>query len=274
MEKFTSGDLGDSSLTLRDLELIRKSFVHILEGYFHTRIEYPKLARASAGRDMKTAGASPRRPRPRTPWKSPPRACRAPRGTYPAGGRSARRVLRDAGLFRVAGEHPPLRRRADHGSQPALPRAARHQRTFCRFPEEEGRKGDPVAGDIAISLDALGRNAARFEVSENEEMKRLLVHGLLHLAGMDHGTGPRRGHARPAGKASGFTRVGTRLRGETHVKMNARSLAIAALLAFLLCGRAAPVFARTPAARTSTVPPRRAARTSPSRWRSTRKPSP
>jgi probable rRNA maturation factor len=26
-------------------------------------------------------------------------------------------------------------------------------------------------------------------VSENEEMKRLLVHGLLHLAGMDHGRG-------------------------------------------------------------------------------------
>ena len=57
------------------------------------------------------------------------------------------------------------------------------------FPEEEGRKGDPVAGDIAISLDALRRNAAQFEVLPNEEMKRLLVHGLLHLAGMNHGTG-------------------------------------------------------------------------------------
>jgi putative nucleotidyltransferase with HDIG domain len=44
MEKFTSGELGDSSLTLRDLELIRKSFVHILEGYFHTRIEYPRMS--------------------------------------------------------------------------------------------------------------------------------------------------------------------------------------------------------------------------------------
>jgi hypothetical protein len=43
MEKFSSGELGDSNLTLRDLELIRKSFVHILEGYFHTRIEYPKI---------------------------------------------------------------------------------------------------------------------------------------------------------------------------------------------------------------------------------------
>lgn len=44
MGKFTSGELGDSLLTLRDLELIRKSFVQILEGYFHTRIEYPRLA--------------------------------------------------------------------------------------------------------------------------------------------------------------------------------------------------------------------------------------
>jgi len=49
MEKFDSGDLNDSNLTLRDLELIRKSFVHILEGTYHTRIEYPKLARSSAG---------------------------------------------------------------------------------------------------------------------------------------------------------------------------------------------------------------------------------
>ncbi|HEY9593996.1 MAG TPA: HDIG domain-containing protein, partial [Spirochaetia bacterium] len=50
MEKLTSGELGDSNLTLRDLELIRRSFVHILEGYFHTRIEYPKIARARGGK--------------------------------------------------------------------------------------------------------------------------------------------------------------------------------------------------------------------------------
>lgn len=57
------------------------------------------------------------------------------------------------------------------------------------FPGEEGRKEGPVTGDIAISLPALRRNAAAYQVSENEEMKRLLVHGLLHLAGMDHGKG-------------------------------------------------------------------------------------
>ncbi len=43
MEKFTSGELNESNLTLRDLDVIKKSFVQILAGYFHTRIEYPKI---------------------------------------------------------------------------------------------------------------------------------------------------------------------------------------------------------------------------------------
>jgi putative nucleotidyltransferase with HDIG domain len=47
-DKLDSDELGDSALTLRDLEVIRKSFVRILEGYFHTRIEYPKLKRRKA----------------------------------------------------------------------------------------------------------------------------------------------------------------------------------------------------------------------------------
>jgi membrane-associated HD superfamily phosphohydrolase len=35
------GQLDDSDLTLRELELIRQSFVDTLKGLFHTRIEYP-----------------------------------------------------------------------------------------------------------------------------------------------------------------------------------------------------------------------------------------
>jgi putative nucleotidyltransferase with HDIG domain len=46
MEKLSSGELGDSNLTFREIEAIRKSFLHILEGYFHTRIEYPRLSRS------------------------------------------------------------------------------------------------------------------------------------------------------------------------------------------------------------------------------------
>ena len=42
------------------------------------------------------------------------------------------------------------------------------------------------AGDIIISVETLPKNAAYFEVDENSELKRLLVHGLLHVNGMDH----------------------------------------------------------------------------------------
>jgi probable rRNA maturation factor len=43
-----------------------------------------------------------------------------------------------------------------------------------------------LAGDIVISLDALEENASFFKVSVNEELRRLLVHGILHLTGYDH----------------------------------------------------------------------------------------
>ncbi len=43
------------------------------------------------------------------------------------------------------------------------------------------------AGDMIISLDTLPENARYFEVDENEELKRLLIHGTLHLKGYDHG---------------------------------------------------------------------------------------
>jgi probable rRNA maturation factor len=59
------------------------------------------------------------------------------------------------------------------------------------FPGDETGTG-VVAGDIAISLDTLRRNAAAFGVSEEEELKRLTLHGILHLAGMDHGRGKGR----------------------------------------------------------------------------------
>lgn len=42
------------------------------------------------------------------------------------------------------------------------------------------------AGDIVISLDSLAKNAEQFGVTMNDELKRLLVHGILHLDGMDH----------------------------------------------------------------------------------------
>jgi probable rRNA maturation factor len=42
------------------------------------------------------------------------------------------------------------------------------------------------AGDIVISVETLSRNVLEYHVTKDEELKRLLVHGILHLMGMDH----------------------------------------------------------------------------------------
>ncbi|MCL2130034.1 MAG: rRNA maturation RNase YbeY [Treponema sp.] len=57
------------------------------------------------------------------------------------------------------------------------------------FPLEEKIPGGRcLAGDIVISLDALEENARLFGVDAGEELRRLLVHGMLHLSGQDHAT--------------------------------------------------------------------------------------
>ena len=45
MEKIERGQMSNTSLTMNDMLIIKKSFVNILSGYFHTRIEYPKIKR-------------------------------------------------------------------------------------------------------------------------------------------------------------------------------------------------------------------------------------
>ncbi len=52
------------------------------------------------------------------------------------------------------------------------------------FPSMEGEERE--IGDIFISVESMKRNAESFSVSAGEELRRLLVHGLLHLRGMDH----------------------------------------------------------------------------------------
>ena len=48
--------------------------------------------------------------------------------------------------------------------------------------------GQYLAGDLVISLDALEENARFFKLPVEEELRRLLVHGILHLKGDDHAT--------------------------------------------------------------------------------------
>ena len=43
-----------------------------------------------------------------------------------------------------------------------------------------------MAGDIAISLEMAEENARCFGIFIDDELRRLLIHGILHLSGMDH----------------------------------------------------------------------------------------
>jgi probable rRNA maturation factor len=53
---------------------------------------------------------------------------------------------------------------------------------------EENGETRYLPGDIVISLESLEENARYFQVSPDEELRRLLIHGILHLTGMDHAT--------------------------------------------------------------------------------------
>ena len=41
MSRINEGQMRRCELTFKDMETIKKTFVQILAGYFHTRIEYP-----------------------------------------------------------------------------------------------------------------------------------------------------------------------------------------------------------------------------------------
>jgi hypothetical protein len=42
MDRFKNGQLKNAPITFKDLEIIKKTFIQILAGYFHSRIEYPQ----------------------------------------------------------------------------------------------------------------------------------------------------------------------------------------------------------------------------------------
>jgi probable rRNA maturation factor len=57
-----------------------------------------------------------------------------------------------------------------------------------RIPSRARRDARKYAGDIAISPAAARRNARRLDRSLPDELRVLILHGMLHLAGYDHET--------------------------------------------------------------------------------------
>ncbi|MDR2601412.1 MAG: rRNA maturation RNase YbeY [Spirochaetaceae bacterium] len=63
--------------------------------------------------------------------------------------------------------------------------------SFCfneetSFPTAEAGAKAVIAGDLVISLEMVKDNAQEYGVNEDEEIRRLLIHGILHLAGENH----------------------------------------------------------------------------------------
>jgi len=60
------------------------------------------------------------------------------------------------------------------------------------FAQDEGeavpgrQDSTKAVGDVVISVETVRRNAASNEVAFEEELRRVLIHGILHLNGMEH----------------------------------------------------------------------------------------
>lgn len=53
-------------------------------------------------------------------------------------------------------------------------------------------EGDQINGDLVISLDTIRTNAEQFRKPYDEELHRVIIHGILHLCGLnDKGPGER-----------------------------------------------------------------------------------
>ena len=54
------------------------------------------------------------------------------------------------------------------------------------------------AGDLFISLDTVRTNAEQFGATQNEELHRIIIHGLLHLCGLRDKTSEERAEMQKA----------------------------------------------------------------------------
>ena len=49
-------------------------------------------------------------------------------------------------------------------------------------------KGEPLDGEVYISIDDVSENSKEYRVDFNDEFKRVIIHGVLHLIGFEDNT--------------------------------------------------------------------------------------
>ncbi|MHB1938245.1 MAG: rRNA maturation RNase YbeY [Acidobacteriaceae bacterium] len=100
----------------------------------------------------------------------------------PVAGHVSVLLASDSAIKRLNGKFRGLHRPTDVISFPALEMPAKKSSSGSRPPHPA------IAGDLAVSLDTAARQAAQFGHPLMTELKILMLHGLLHLAGYDHET--------------------------------------------------------------------------------------
>ncbi len=107
---------------------------------------------------------------------------RRARKAVPVAGQVSVLLASDSAIKRLNGKFRGKHRPTDVISFPALQMPVQETRS------RQSPKHPPVAGDLAISFDAAERQARQFGHPVIAELKILMLHGLLHLAGYDHET--------------------------------------------------------------------------------------
>jgi probable rRNA maturation factor len=51
------------------------------------------------------------------------------------------------------------------------------------------KRNEEFLGEVYVSVDKAGKQAKSYKVSLNQELKKLVAHGILHLLGYDHRVG-------------------------------------------------------------------------------------
>ncbi len=96
-------------------------------------------------------------------------------------------LVRDREMRALNREHRGKDSPTDVLSFPMHPPDA-FERTPRTRPRDARTSGEPerMLGDIVVSLDTARRQAAGYDAPLEREVQRLLIHGVLHLAGHDH----------------------------------------------------------------------------------------
>jgi metalloprotein, YbeY/UPF0054 family len=170
------GQLDECDLTLSDINKISESFIRILNGIFHQRIDYPEPAiKENNGKKRLMAALIDNRQKGiMIDFQRVRRALRNIMENLDCLDKEISLLFVDDDSIREINKKYLSR---DYPTN------------VISFSLKEGDFGDinpDLLGDIIISVETALRDALKAEIKFEEELDYLIIHGILHLLGYDH----------------------------------------------------------------------------------------